>query len=171
MGYAPETSREYPLWQFAFVFLCVISWGSEAVICSYAMRTEAILSEIALQIRQFTSSVFYAFILLPVFGAWNLTFQVVHQKISLLFLITSFAVTCSYLMYYKSIHIIGPSKAMALNITYIVWSILFSLILFKNIPRIKDLICALLILIGSILASHTPKHAETIYKYKKENVV
>lgn len=50
---------------------CVLGWGSEAVLCGWGMRDDAVDNETALQIRETTSALVYAIIVLPAFGAWR----------------------------------------------------------------------------------------------------
>lgn len=52
---------------------CVLGWGSEAVLCGWGMRDDAVDNETALQIRETTSALVYAIIVLPAFGAWAFT--------------------------------------------------------------------------------------------------
>ncbi|MDQ9830193.1 hypothetical protein RFX70_15425, partial [Acinetobacter baumannii] len=53
-------------------------------------------------------------------------------------LISALFGTASYLCYYKTIGKIGASKAMALNITYSAWSIVFSIVLLHTLPDLKS---------------------------------
>lgn len=52
---------------------CVLGWGSEAVLCGWGMRDDAVDNETALQIRETTSALVYAIVVLPAFGAWAFT--------------------------------------------------------------------------------------------------
>lgn len=53
--------------------LAVIGWGSEAVLCAWGMRDDAVDNETALQIRETTSALVYGIVVLPLFGAWGFT--------------------------------------------------------------------------------------------------
>ena len=44
---------------FVFIAMCVIGWGTEAVVCSYGMKDDEIDSECSLQVRQFISAICY----------------------------------------------------------------------------------------------------------------
>ncbi|HAX53180.1 MAG TPA: EamA family transporter, partial [Lachnospiraceae bacterium] len=61
--------------------------------------------------------------------------------------------TASYVCYYKAIATIGASKAMALNITYSAWAIIFSLILLHTVPDLKSIVCGVIIVISSVAAA------------------
>jgi drug/metabolite transporter (DMT)-like permease len=137
---------------FAFAFACAVFWGLEAVISSRAMRNADVPYEAALQIRHTTSTLCYAFIFLPLLKAWSFTLEVLTVRtIVLLLLLTALLETGSYLMYYKAIHITGAARAMSLNITYMIWSVLFSIIIFKELPGKYELISIAILLAGVLL--------------------
>ena len=48
----------------------MFGWGSEAVLCAWGMRDDAVDNETALQIRETTSALVYLIVVLPIFGAW-----------------------------------------------------------------------------------------------------
>lgn len=47
----------------------------------------------------------------------------------------------------------GPSKGMALNVTYAAWALIFEFILLGKEPGISKVFCGLLILTGAILTA------------------
>ncbi|MDR0910541.1 MAG: DMT family transporter [Spirochaetaceae bacterium] len=146
--------------------MCVFGWSIEAVICAYGLRDPNISDEQALQIRQLTSALFYAIILLPILSGWPFTVEIAGSLKDLSFsassifgnpmlviIISALFGTASYVFYYKAIVKIGASKSMALNITYSAWAILFSFMLLKTTPSVMSIICALIVMAGSIVAS------------------
>ena len=153
LGYTPGGSETNTnLVGFLFAFLCVFGWASEAVIISYGLRGAEINDEEALQIRQLTSAIFYGIILLPLIKAWQPTLSILPTTTGAVILASAFFGTTSYLFYYKAIHKIGPTKAMALNVTYSAWAIIFGFLLLGETISIKGVICALVIIGGSIVA-------------------
>jgi len=50
--------------------------------------------------------------------------------------------------------VLGTGKAMPLNITYAAWSLPFSYLLLHQIPGTKDILCALVVLLGALLAAY-----------------
>jgi drug/metabolite transporter (DMT)-like permease len=131
-----------------FALCCALFWGMEAVISSYAMKDDAISFELALQIRHYTSIICYAFIFLPLLNAWGFTIQVLLDKSIILLLITGLLETGSYLFYYKAIHKLGATKAMTLNILYMVWAVVLGVFLFKDIPNRYEIMSILLLFSG-----------------------
>lgn len=49
---------------------------------------------------------------------------------------------------------LGTGKAMPLNITYAAWSLPFSYLLLHQVPGTKDILCALVVLLGALLAAY-----------------
>ncbi len=153
LSYTPGNYQvENGLFGFVFAFLAVFGWAFEAVIIAYGLRDDSISDETALQIRQFTAVVVYGLIILPLLKGWNATSSIFFTNTSAIILLATFFGTASYLFYYKSISQLGASKAMALNITYVAWSIIFGFLLFKELLTGPQLILTIVIIIGSIIA-------------------
>jgi hypothetical protein len=76
-------------------------------------------------------------------------------------LAAAFVATTSYIMYYKSIHIIGPIRAMSTNITYVAWTFLFSIIFLNQEFSVLSILFSLIIVAGSILTVLKKKESNT----------
>ena len=133
--------------------LTVVGWGSEAVLCAWGMKDDSVDNETALQIRETTSALVYGLIVLPAMGAWGFTLQAIPSLATGYIALAGLAGAASYLFYYKGIAVIGASRAMALNISYSAWAVLFGLILLGAVPTISTIICCMVILVGTILAA------------------
>lgn len=72
---------------------------------------------------------------------------------TLIIALAGLAGTASYLFYYKGIAAIGAARAMALNISYSAWSVVFGLILLGTIPDMASIICCVVIVCGTVLAA------------------
>lgn len=153
---AATSSTEMPgqaiLGLFA-AFGCVIGWGSEAVISGWGMKDEACDNEVALQIRETTSALVYLLFVLPVFGAWWFGALVFPTAANGIVALAAISGTASYLFYYKAISRVGAAKAMAANISYSAWAVLFGLLLLGHIPSLLEVVCCVVILVGTVLAS------------------
>lgn len=155
MGYLSAGSSEIanaPLGLLGAV-LTVIGWGSEAVLCAWGMKDDAVDDETALQIRETTSALVYGVLVLPLFGAWHFTLGAIPSMPTLIIALAGLAGTASYLFYYKGIAAIGAARAMALNISYSAWSVVFGLILLGTIPDMASVICCVVIVCGTVLAA------------------
>lgn len=157
MGYISSGGGEMganPTLGFIAALAAVIGWGSEAVICGWGMKDDSVDNETALQIRETTSGLVYALVVLPLFGAWAFTAQAIPSVATGIIGLAALAGVTSYLFYYKSISSpIGAAKSMALNISYSAWAVLFTLILQGTIPSVASVICCIVILAGTILAA------------------
>lgn len=136
--------------------LCALCWGAEAPVSSSGMQESDISAELALQIRQLTSAVVYWGLLLPVSGAWRSLILGLGTASVRWLPLAALAGTASYLCYYSAIRKLGPSKAMALNITYTVWVVLLAALLTRTPPGILSVFCAGLISLGSALTAREP---------------
>lgn len=133
--------------------VCVVGWGTEACIISYALRFGNADDECCLQIRQTTSALAYIVIILPVLGGWGCTIDAMTSDAMPIIALAAVIGTASYLFYYKAIDRIGAAKSMALNISYSGWAIPVSLILLGSIPTPFGIVCALIIIAGAIVAA------------------
>lgn len=133
--------------------LAVIGWGSEAVLCAWGMRDDAVDNETALQIRETTSALVYGIVVLPLFGAWGFTASAAPSLATGVIALSALAGTASYLFYYKGISLIGAAKAMALNISYSAWAVVFGFVLQGTVPTPATVFFCVLILAGTVLAA------------------
>lgn len=133
--------------------LAVIGWGSEAVLCAWGMRDDAVDNETALQIRETTSALVYGIVVLPLFGAWGFTASAAPSLATGVVALSALAGTASYLFYYKGISLIGAAKAMALNISYSAWAVVFGFVLQGTVPTPATVFFCVLILAGTVLAA------------------
>jgi len=156
--------------------MCSFGWGIEAVILAKSMKEGEVTDEQALQIRQTTSALFNGIIMIPVVSlcignhnileGWKITaslfdFEVTGWIIPAIVIAGLFA-TVSYLFYYKAINQIGAAKAMALNVTYVAWGIVFSIPVnmwlfdtpFKEtLPTGFAVLCSFVVLLCGIFAA------------------
>ncbi len=142
---------------FAGTLMCAFGWGIEAVIVAKSVQDPLVTDELALQIRQTTSALVYGVIVLPIIGGWGFTtslFVDTGMLIPTIALAALFA-TVSYLFYYRAITQIGASKAMALNVSYSAWAVIFSVVFFQDFALLNPitLLCTLVVIGCGILAA------------------
>ena len=154
LGYTPGENviTNFTLGIFC-ALLCCVGWASEAVICAYGLKDPDVSDEHALQIRQITSAVFYGIVILTILKGWKFTLDIAFTSTTAIILLSALFGTASYVCYYRAIATIGATKAMALNITYSAWSIIFSIILLHTLPDVKSVICGIVIVLGSVVAA------------------
>lgn len=154
LGYAPnEVTGSNDIRGFACALLCCVGWAAEAVICAYGMKDTHISDEHALIIRQMTSAIFYAVIILPLLNGWRIVTKIILTQATEIIVLGALFGTASYLCYYRAISRIGATKAMVLNITYSAWAIVFSMILWGTFPDVKSIVSMVMIIGGSTVAA------------------
>lgn len=166
LSYAPIDISVYPNYILGIIFssFCVFGWAIECVIASYSMRYGEVDSSVAICLRQITSCVFYGSIIIPFINGYKLVGDIFSSKIVLLVIFTALIGSLSYLFWYKAIDMIGAPRGMSLNITYIVWTIIFEKIFFRTNLDIKFIIASLIILMGIILIAGNPREMLKIEK-------
>ncbi len=147
---------------------CVVGWGAEAVILAWGMRDDLVDNETALQIRETTSGLVYLLVVAPIAGVFGFTLHAVPTWGTGVVALAALAGTASYLFYYKALSAIGASRGMALNISYSAWAIIFALVLQGTIPTATQVLCCVVILVGTVLAATSnwgdllPKRTEKV---------
>lgn len=159
LSYSPVDLSIYPNYLLGIFFslFCVLGWAFECVIASYSMRYGEVDSSVAICIRQLTSSIFYALIIIPYIKGYPLIRDIFNSKIIYLVIFTALIGSLSYLFWYKAIDMIGAPRGMSLNITYIIWTIIFEKILFNTEISMRFIFSSIIILLGIILIAGNPK--------------
>ena len=142
------------LWGVLGALAAVVGWGCEAVILAWGMRDDAVDNETALQIRETTSGLTYLVLVVPLGGALSSTGQALTSPGAMgLVALAAAAGTASYLFYYKAIDLLGAARAMALNISYSAWAVLFAFLLQSIVPAPIPIVLCVVILVGTVLAA------------------
>lgn len=142
------------LWGVLGALAAVAGWGCEAVILAWGMRDDAVDNETALQIRETTSGLTYLVLVVPLGGALSSTGQALTSPGAMgLVALAAAAGTASYLFYYKAIDLLGAARAMALNISYSAWAVLFAFLLQSIVPAPIQIVLCVVILVGTVLAA------------------
>lgn len=158
LSWSPELEMSNFALGVAGALMCAFGWGIEAVILAKCLQDAEVKDEYALQIRQTTSALVYGIVILPVLKGWGFTAQLFTGGSERLFLTIALAAlfaTVSYLFYYKAIAAIGASKAMALNVSYSAWAIVFSVLIFRDTSILTPVTigCSAIVIVCGILAA------------------
>ena len=176
LSFSPDLSPRNYLLGILGALLCAFGWGIEAVILAKCLKDPEVTDEYALQIRQTTSALFYGLAILPILGLlgfreggltpWAFTAGLFGSSWKIILIIAAAGVfaTVSYLFYYKAIAKIGASKAMALNISYVAWAMILSLVIDViwhmidqahaiAYPNALTIVCAIVVFVCSIFAA------------------
>lgn len=161
LSYSPDLDIKNFWLGVVGALMCAFGWGIEAVIVAKGLQDPEVRDEYALQIRQTTSALVYGAILLPILKGWGFTVKLFAAGTGWLIpviVIAAFFATLSYLCYYKAIARIGATKAMVLNITYVAWAMIFTVViqLVRSQPielNAVTVLCALAVLVCGIFAA------------------
>lgn len=136
-------------------FIAAIGWALEAVLAAFG--SAMIDSDIAINIRQTVSGVVDLFIILPILGALGLLKSTIMAGTPVMWLaISGLCAAVSFLCWYKSNSTIGCAVGMSLNITYVFWGVLFSILFLGSAITPTIVAGSIVILIGAILVSVNP---------------
>jgi drug/metabolite transporter (DMT)-like permease len=160
IGYSPDNGSGVSIAGFIWAIVCVIGWGSESVICAIGMKDDEVSAESALQIRQLTSGIVYAALIVPIMGGMGLSFEALRSNSVWWLIAVALAGTASYLFYYQSIDKIGATKAMGLNSTNTVFAIIFDVIINGTQLSVKTIICSLMVMGGVYFVAKASAEAE-----------
>ncbi|MBR6650067.1 MAG: DMT family transporter [Clostridia bacterium] len=158
LSYSPDLQIENFWLGLLGAAMCAFGWGIEAVVLAKCLKDPEVLDEYALQIRQTTSALTYGIIILPVLKGWGFTASLFNAESGWLLptiAIAALFATVSYLFYYKAISQIGASKAMAINVTYCAWAIVFTVIILRDTSVLTPttILCAVVVLVCGIFAA------------------
>ena len=140
-----------------FALGAAIFWGLEGVISDWGMKGKEVVPLYAINIRQMTSALCYAILIVPFIHGYSLAFQVASSNIVWLIVIAGLLGTANYSLYYTSINLIGTAKGQSLNNTYVFWAIVTEIIFIGTPISLQFAIGAIIVILGSILVSRNPK--------------
>lgn len=159
VGFVPPEGLKYPHFYLgiALSVVATIGWALEGIISTYGM--DLVDSDIAIGIREASSFFIYIIVIMPMFKGEG--FKVIFESfatnsiwyVALVGLVGGI----SFLSWYRSMNMTGVSRAMGLNVTFALWSVLFGWIL-NDLKITPNLIIGVVIIsVGTILTIGNPK--------------
>ncbi|WP_191991994.1 DMT family transporter [Bacillus aerolatus] len=137
-----------------------IFWGLEGVIGAWGMKGKEVVPLYAINIRQMTSALCYAILVIPFIHGYPLAFQAASSNIVWLIVIAGLLGTANYSLYYMSINLIGAARGQSLNNTYVFWAIVTEILFIGTPVSIQFVIGTVIVILGSILVSGNLKEAK-----------
>ena len=152
----------YPNYKIGFIFsiTCILGWALEGNIASYFMKSENIPSEVAIFIRQVSSSIFYLFFVLPWFFKVELIQGLLSKNTIMLLLLASFLGSISYLLWYGAIDILGGAIGMLLNSTYVIWVVLIDILILGTTLNNRVIIAFIAIFFSIVILTKESRDKE-----------
>jgi drug/metabolite transporter (DMT)-like permease len=106
--------------------------------------------EEAIQIRQGVSGFVLLLLVMPLFRSWPLLAGTILSPLPAVCLLASALFTAlSYLNWYRANHLLGVAVGMSLNITYVFWGTILSILLFRQLPGFWNIL-GMLATIGGV---------------------
>lgn len=130
-----------------------IFWGIEGVIGAWGMRGKDVVPLYAINIRQVTSALSYAILIVPFIQGYPLVIEAATSNIVWIIIIAGLLGTANYSLYYSSIDLIGAARGQSLNNTYVFWAIATEILFIGTPVSLQFVIGAIIVLLGSILVS------------------
>ena len=70
----------------------------------------------------------------------------------------------SYLLFYRSLHLLGPARSMPANSTSVLWTICIVLLITQESPSWRLIVGSLVLVLGILLvAKDTPRNRAVLY--------
>ncbi|MDR1051456.1 MAG: DMT family transporter [Deltaproteobacteria bacterium] len=146
--------------------LACLGWASEGLLSTYGM--DMIDPDIALGIREAVSAVAYFIFVIPIvvlymsthFGlapVWELFTSATRTSAFSIYCLAGFLGGFSYVYWYRALNMTGVARAMALNVTYALWGVLFGALFTTLEPTVYLYMGAAAIALGAILVSANPR--------------
>lgn len=137
-----------------FSLVCACAWGSEAVLCSYGMKSGEISNLSAICIRQNLSMITYGTVMTLYFIFFQYGESIdFNSSLAYVGMAAIFGST-SYYCYYRALATIGVSRAMALNISYTAFSAIFSYLLFSIELTISQMLIGFCIVVSGLISAY-----------------
>ena len=154
LGVIDEDHTNRSVMGIIFALLCACAWGSEAVLCSYGMKSGEISNLSAICIRQNLSMITYGAVLALYFVFFSYGESIdLNSSLSYVGMAAIFGST-SYYCYYRALATIGVSRAMALNISYTAFSAIFSYLLFGIELTISQMLIGFCIVVSGLISAY-----------------
>ena len=154
LGFIDEDHTNRSIIGIIFALVCACAWGSEAVLCSYGMKSGEISNLSAICIRQNLSMITYGTVLTLYFIFFQYGESIdFNSSLAYVGMAAIFGST-SYYCYYRALVTIGVSRAMALNISYTAFSAIFSYLLFGIELTISQMLIGFCIVVSGLISAY-----------------
>ncbi|MDR1677237.1 MAG: DMT family transporter [Deltaproteobacteria bacterium] len=164
MGEGQEKDVYFAIGMILSTLACV-GWASEGLLSTYGM--DMLDPDIALGIREAVSAIAYFIFVLPIvtlymskFGPtpiWEMFVGATRSSALPIYAFAGFLGGFSYIYWYRALNMTGVARAMALNVTYALWGVLFGALFTPLDPTRYLYMGAGSIAIGAILVSANPR--------------
>lgn len=136
-------------------FVAALGWGLEGGLAAFG--TSMIDSNVAINIREGVSGLTFIFVVLPIFSAFGLFSQSLGAFSAIAIIaIAALIAAFSFLTWYMSNCMVGVAVGTSLNITYVLFGVIFSVLLLHSTITGTIIVGAIIITLGAVLVSMNP---------------
>lgn len=167
IGYEPPEALSVTTTVFyiglVLAFVAAFGWAMEGVLATFAM--DFIQPAVALNIYHIAGASVYCGLIIPLIcfgvfgdqGGFTAVWTMLNSEGTKYLLIAGCVTPVSLLAWYKSMNMTGVSRAMAINVSYSLWGIIFSA-LFLDVELTSSLIVgAIIMFVGTVIVIGNPK--------------
>ena len=144
--------------------LCAVisatGWAAEGVLVTRSMARVPALA--ALNIREAASAAAFLLIVLPVFAASGAALRTIASPTILFLIAASLCGAGAYLLYYRSLDILGPARAMPTNSTSVLWTIGLSVVATGAWPEWRLVVGGIIVVAGITLVATDRRRVEPL---------
>lgn len=115
----------------------------------------------ALNIREGVSALVFLVLVLPLFGAAAVAARTVASPTIAILVVASLCGAGAYLLYYHSLDLLGPARAMPANSTYVLWTIALSLLVTGQSPGWRLVAGGIVVVAGITLVAADGRSPQT----------
>ena len=157
VGWVPPESGAYPNFYLGLglSLLATFGWAMEGVLSAYGM--DMVDPDIAIGIREAASFFVYLFAILPLAAGLTLFWEAFSHQVIWYLLVAGLCGGLSFVTWYRALNMTGVGRAMALNVTYALWSIVFGYFITDLEITMNLIVGAVVITLGTILVVANPK--------------
>lgn len=135
--------------------IAAVGWGLEGGLAAFG--TSMLDSNVAINIREGISGLTFILVVLPIFASFGLFGNAFGQFGTLgIIAIGALCAAFSFLTWYMSNCMCGVAIGMSLNITYVLFGVLFAALLLRSSISTTVIIGAIIITVGAVLVSMNP---------------
>jgi drug/metabolite transporter (DMT)-like permease len=143
--------------------LCAVAsaagWAVEGVLVARSLQRMPALA--ALNIREGVSALVFLVLVLPLFGAAAVAARTVASPTIAILVVASLCGAGAYLLYYHSLDLLGPARAMPANSTYVLWTIALSLLVTGQSPGWRLVVGGIVVVAGITLVAADGRSPQT----------
>jgi drug/metabolite transporter (DMT)-like permease len=134
-----------------FAVASAAGWAVEGVLVARSLLRMPALA--ALNIREGVSALVFLVLVLPLSGAAVVAARTVASPTIAIFVVASLCGAGAYLLYYHSLDLLGPARAMPANSTYVLWTIALSLVVTGEPPGWRLVLGGVVVVAGITLVA------------------